>query len=151
MMTEGTDLASWLLARYAEAEQLARAATPGPWHTPGPDTVGQWQIYDAEWEVANATAYEHDEPYSGKPGARGPGYIDPDANAAHIVALDPSWRLADIARKRAIVAECVGDLKDREGGLQGEVGRSTWTILCWLAAEFAGEPGYRPWWGDEIG
>lgn len=65
---------------------LDQAATPGPWTTPGPDTVGQWVIYDDEWTIAEARAYSHNDPMSNRPGARGPGYIDPDANAAFIAA-----------------------------------------------------------------
>ena len=65
------------------------AATPGPWSTSGPDTIAQWGIYDSEWLVASAKAYDHDNAMSDKPGARGPGYINPDANA-ELIANAPS-------------------------------------------------------------
>jgi hypothetical protein len=71
-------------ARFNQIRDREAAATPGPWETPGPDTIGQWMISDGEWTVAEASAYSHNDPYSSKPDARGPGYIDSDANAAFI-------------------------------------------------------------------
>ena len=50
----------------------AESATAGPWTTSGPDTIGQWVIYDSEWAVAHAAAYDHNNVLSDRPGARGP-------------------------------------------------------------------------------
>ncbi len=81
------DLHSRLRSTITERLETARAATPGPWTTPGPDSVAPWMVYDADWCVATASAYDHDNPL-GRP--RGPAYIDPDANAAHIATNDPA-------------------------------------------------------------
>lgn len=93
---EIASLYAFCRARCDEARAIAKAANDGPWSTPGPDTVGQWQIYDGEWEIAHASAYDHNRPLSNKPDARGPGYIDPDANAAHIAHFNPERARAEL-------------------------------------------------------
>jgi hypothetical protein len=89
--------------RIAAIRARLEAATPGPWNTSGPDTVAQWMIYDGRWCVASATAYDHNMPLSNKPGARGPGYIDPDANAEFIAHApeDIAWLIGQLEGQRA--------------------------------------------------
>jgi uncharacterized protein DUF6221 len=91
----------WLVAQAQADLDAARAATPGPWTTPGPDSPGQWMIYDSQWCIASATAYDHDRPMSNAPSARGPGYIDADANAAHIATWNPARVIAECEAKLA--------------------------------------------------
>lgn len=73
------------VSELAELARLAAEATPGPWTTGGPDSIGQWQIFDDAWEVANATAYS---PKERRYGAKhsGPNAEEADANAAFIAA-----------------------------------------------------------------
>jgi hypothetical protein len=92
-----------------DLKALAQAATPGPWTTPGPDSPGQWMVYDYQWCIATATVYDHDEPLSNRPGATGPGYIEADANAAYIAAASPNVVLALLAIRDAaeVLTDCV--------------------------------------------
>jgi len=75
-----------LQAAADRIREVAAKATPGPWNTSGPDTIGQWGIYDSDWLVATVEAYDHNERLGT---ARGPAYIDADANAAHIAFWSP--------------------------------------------------------------
>lgn len=86
-----------------------------------------------------------------------------EAQTAHIVALDPSWRLADIGRKRKILAihrtepdddkrhwrmpvrACVGCGWDQyEEAAVEDI--NDCPVVRLLAEEFAGEPGYDESW-----
>lgn len=96
-----SDLHGRLLAAVNARLELAHKATPGPWSTSGPDTIAQWEIYDHQWSVASATAYDHNDPLSNKPGATGPAYINADANAAFIAANDPA----------TVIRHCERDLR----------------------------------------
>lgn len=42
-------------------EERAGKATPGPWRTPPPDSVGEWIVYDADWAIAETRAYSHND------------------------------------------------------------------------------------------
>ena len=96
-----THLTTADLDRIDAAAAAAQAGTAGRWRTSGPDTIAQWAIHDEEWEIANATAYSHDDALGA---SRGPGYIDPDAVAAHIATADPETVRALVAAARATVA-----------------------------------------------
>jgi hypothetical protein len=91
----------------AKLRETATKATSGPWTTSGADTVGQWSVYDAEWQVASARAYNHTRSIGGR---RGPGYIDPDANAAWIALASPL-----LAEPLAVVLEALAATIDEEG------------------------------------
>jgi Family of unknown function (DUF6221) len=93
-----TDVAAFLLARIADDEAAARAATPGPWH--GGDDQGRGVVNAdqpdpslnefPDWQarsICNESAF---------------GDIRPE-NAVHIARHDPARVLADCAAKRAIV------------------------------------------------
>lgn len=100
-MPDGSDtMIARLRAALDETERIARAATAGPWDTTGPDTIAQWGIYDRDWRVAEVVAYDHDNALGQ---SRGPGYIDPDANAAHIAHFNPDWVLRQVAAHRKIL------------------------------------------------
>lgn len=96
-----THLTTADLDRIDAAAAAAQAGTAGRWRTSGPDTIAQWAIHDEEWEVANATAYDHNDALGC---TRGPGYIDTDAVAAHIATADPTIVRALVAAARATVA-----------------------------------------------
>lgn len=99
------DLIPWLRTQLDTDERMALAAPAGPWTTPGPDTIGEWNIYDDHWVVAHAATYDHNDPMSNKPGARGPAYIDANATAAHIATNDPARVLRQVQAHRAILDE----------------------------------------------
>lgn len=94
-----TDLTSRITEALDQAERLARAATPGPWVTPGPDTIGQWMIYGEEWCVAEANVVEHGLPNLGPP----PDARQADANAAFIAANNPLAVLRSVAADRRVL------------------------------------------------
>lgn len=73
--------------------RIAEAATPGPWRNDG--QLDPHIVYDDDWSIAEATRYDHDQPLGA---SRGPGYIDPLANAAHIAAFNPATALRLLAR-----------------------------------------------------
>jgi hypothetical protein len=114
------DLPGWLSVQLDEAEQLARAGTPGPW------SVGR--------NGEDVHAYEQGltvcEGFDCGPWSK----VDPVFIAAH----DPVWRLRDIELKRAILAEHVVD--DFCLGVRGPC-----RTVRLLAEEFRSQPG----WSDE--
>jgi hypothetical protein len=153
---EVPDLAPWLQARYDGAEVAAKAATPGPW------CVGE------SGEVETVAQYGtpgYERPLRVTQDAEGITAAIDEADAVYVAALDPSWRLADIAAKRAILAEhppaegwnygtldgqvcgrCCGE--DSAGGRVGDGPYPCRTVRL-LAAEFCGEPGYLEAWRPE--
>lgn len=140
-----SDLVTWLAAQYDQAETEAKAATPGPWSFSGgeprtPTSEGGFTI-DAD-EVVDTPGLPWGSVHPGD--VVGTGYNVPSgvfrrADAIHIAAHSPAWRLADIARKRAILAACSEDIGYEEEGMANQ-------ILALLAAEFAGRPGYLDEW-----
>lgn len=139
------DLHSRLVSSLTARLDRARAATPGPWHTPGPDSVGQWVIYDDQWAVAEVRAYSHDDPMSNKPGARGPAYIDSDANAAYIAANAPDVEIRRVeatlrvVQRHAPCSDCNGDGGDYVHATMchacAEVGEYCGLVLALAAGE----------------
>lgn len=146
-MSDTEDLAAFIAARYDEAETLAKAAAgeQGPtWH---PVQV-----------LASELGYVVDE--AGEPVCANTTC----SLAAHIAAHDPAYRLADIALKRAILAEHgpwrpepaePGDaemIADIERRFPVPPRCRTCAASCpcvtvrLLGAEFAGHPGYRAGW-----
>ena len=76
----------------SELQKLSDEAPGGPWTYSGGDSVSGWTIYDTQWSLTHMTVYDHNNPLSNRPGATGPGYIDPDAVGAFIVALVNAFR-----------------------------------------------------------
>jgi hypothetical protein len=116
-----SDLVTFLRARLDEDEAAARLATPGPWHCGD----GGWIV-----PVARADIYASQQ------------------NAAHIARHGPARVLADVAAKRALIA----DLEDLEEMIHSDrgIGRFTFsgdtTGLRYLAAVYAGHPDYDEGW-----
>jgi hypothetical protein len=96
-----TELVEWLRACLDEDERVARAAMPGPWTTPGDDTVGEWMIYGAEWAVASAHVSEYHGDFPKLRG--GPTGDDANRNAEHIARHNPARVLAEVDAKRRLL------------------------------------------------
>lgn len=85
------DLSTWLVAQIAEDEQLATAATPGPWQgdVDGVDQVALSPDYIARYRCVN--------------------WVDGDTedilavNGEHIAAWDPARVLAECETKRRVI------------------------------------------------
>lgn len=146
-----SDLAKWLSEQYDQAERAAKAATPGPWSFSGdeprtPTAEGGFTI-DAD-SVVDTPGLPWGSVHPGD--VVGTGYNVPSgvfrrADAVHIAAHDPAWRLSDIAIKRQVV-----DLHGAAGHgcsmFWFDTGGEACLTLLLLAAEFAGRPGYRDEW-----
>lgn len=127
------DLAAFIAACYDEAEALAKAAggedpDDHRWHQTDPDWRPGWI------EAANGNVVVYDE---GSPDAE---------QAAFIADMDPKHRLADIALKRAILADAM-----RVFGATDDLGafRLAERTVRQLGTEFAAHPGYNPSWAPE--
>ncbi len=159
-----TDVAAWLAAQLDEDEQIALAATAGPWAAEGngsivgpagpqPKLAGHVVCSVGAWNVGFPTA----------------------ADAAHIVRHDPARVLRQVAAHRHILAEVMswthayndddywfscglavapGETEPGSGcGNDDHVGRCTcglvgrrMRLLAPLAAVYAGRDGYDPAW-----
>jgi hypothetical protein len=126
-------IAEFLLARFAELEAKARAATEGP------------------WTVAKTKKAECDELaiLSGGSEIVGAGYegggVWDRTDADHIVAWDPDAVLADIDSKRRIVALASRSIYAPEEEFSAEVALAE-DVLKLLAVRFAGHEDYRQEW-----
>jgi hypothetical protein len=102
------DLAAWLRTTLDRVEQQARAAAHGgAWRYCDGNSVGAWTLYDEHWAIADLRTYRHDKyDYSSRmPAARHPGYVDADANGAHIAFWDPARVLRLVEATRRILDE----------------------------------------------
>jgi hypothetical protein len=97
----------FLTARLDEDEAMALAAPGNQWVAYTEDSVAGASVYDEQWVLLYPMHYDHDEPLSNRPGATGPAYIERsrDGLARHVARHDPAHVLADIAAKRAIIAQ----------------------------------------------
>lgn len=129
----------WLSARLDAAEQAARDACE--------PSGGRWQVDGCGVETADDVDWQRVVYDEGRPTAE---------EARHIAALDPSWRLADVVRKRAILAEhrplvggsCrVCTTWDEADDWQARGYLWPCATVRLLAAEFAGQDGYDEAWG----
>ena len=134
-------ITEFLVARLDEREAAAKAAPGNAWVAHAEDDVAGASVYDEQWLLLNPTHYDHDEPYSSRPGARGPMYIERarDQLADHIARHDPAHVLADVAAKRAIVARA-------EAYLHGPRHLEAMAAVRHLAAIDADHPDYRQEW-----
>jgi hypothetical protein len=128
------DLTSFLLARIAEDEAAAAAATQGPWQ------------YDARYqEVAAGPVYVAQTEYDQDPRTTG----NSDNDGAHIARHDPTRVLHECETKRQIVNLAVpADLAGYMGG-DGSYDESLATmeaVLVRLALPYADHPDYRDEW-----
>lgn len=128
-------IVDFILARYGDIEQAARAASPGPW---SPDADGN--------DVLAA---------DGIPVAEGFALSGPQLRATvqHITFHDPAYVLDDIAAKRQIVdlhRECGTGLGHCDDGGHGidfdDLPGGGCATLLFLAAPFADHPDFDPSW-----
>lgn len=129
------ELMEWLRAQLDKDEQIARAASAGPWST-------RWNGQDhelvapsrthpiAEWTYAIATQ---------EPGASTQRTECDTADADHIARHDPVRVLREIYAKRRIL--------DRYAWLRehGDTGGAVW-VLPLLALPYVDREGYRKEW-----
>lgn len=96
-------LTEFLLARIAEDEAAARAASPSPWSYPGIESVAGGTLYDATRRIVDVV-YEHPADHDGTIIRH---LLEPeaDANGAHIARHDPARVLAECEAKRRIIDE----------------------------------------------
>lgn len=143
------DLVAFLRARLEEDEQIARAATPGPWAwTPEKDVWDQngptlirkgTDAPDAEL-VEVAAGWGHDAW----------GIYISDADQAHIAAHDPARVLREIEAKRRLVERYERALENRRAhpddlASAGALLALHGTVKV-LAMPYADHPDYRDEW-----
>lgn len=134
------DLTVFLAGRYDEAEALAKAATPGPWRATGQrdhfveQSAGDHLVAEMEGCTDHPDMGEHD--------------------SAYIASVDPAHRLADIALKRAILAEHASFRKE---SAKGDVGpglhaatRVLGDVVGLLGTEFSRHPAYKAEWAPTV-
>lgn len=131
-------LVEFILARIAEDEAVARAASPGGWTYGDVTSVAGGTLYDETRTIANIV-YEQPEDHDGTV-VRHLLTPEADANGRHIARHDPARVLAECEAKRRIVERChaVGALMPCEPLAQG--------VLRTLALPHADHPDYRPEW-----
>lgn len=117
-----TDLASFLLARIAEDEAVARAATPSPWV---PDSQG-WKDSDDDWIIV---APYHDLDVS-------------DEDAKHVTRWHPARVLAECEAKRRIVEQYVDAVNRGKWATCSALEK----VLPVLALPYADHPDYDEAW-----
>ena len=132
-----TGIVEFLNARYDELEAAAKAASPGRWRLIESmrNQLREWIIgVGSDWGVSTILAtYSLDA-------------------AVFVVGNSPEFVLADIASKRAIVADCekaVATARKLYG--DDESRYSPWSKIALrtlkrLAAPFSGHPDYTPSW-----
>jgi uncharacterized protein DUF6221 len=138
-------LAEFLLARIAEDEAAARAATEGHW-VPGVKRAGEpgrWRGIEAYSVLADRTEFyipDHDAVADS----------ESKADVEHISRWDPARVLAECEAKRRIVEGCIGIIEDRDGYFAmldvPEVPAIAESHLRLLALPYADRPDYREEW-----
>ncbi len=140
--TQTATLAEFLLARIAEDEDTARAATPGPWYWEKPSGV-DWSQGE-ESLMSRHQRDGHDVAVLCGWGYDSSGIDAQQADRNHIARHDPSRVLAECEAKRRIVDECtpwVSEPSDDYGAQT--VSEMT---LRFLALPYADHPDYRQEW-----
>jgi phytoene/squalene synthetase len=132
------DLVRFLLARIGEDEEVARAATPGPWFANGAMNENS-QVGTGMGVVGKA----RDFPGEDRRGDVVSVGVEDDGgawwpDAQHIARHDPARVLAECDAKRRIVAEADAG----HGGYPDGV----YFAVRALALPYADHPDYRPEW-----
>lgn len=111
------DLLAFLRARLDEDEQIARAATPGPWKK----AWGEVRLGEETWTRLDNQSKR-----------------DTAADAEHIVRFDPACVLVEVEAKRALL-----DDLDHGGG---DMAEARWLVIRHLASVYAHHLDYREEW-----
>lgn len=125
-------LTEFLLARIAEDEEAARAASPGGWSYPGIDSVAGGTLYDKTRRIVDVV-YENPHDNDGRI-VRRLLVPEADANGNHIARHDPARVLAECKAKRQLV-----------DGFDSWGSDAQWTLRT-LALPYADHPDYRDEW-----
>jgi len=138
-------ITEFLLARIAEDEAAAQAASTGPWVWVGEAAEDSAFLYAGDNEPVIAAYGNHTE-----------GYIEcSDADRSYIARHDPARVLAECKAKRAILERAIEihDMIDGEWGGGHEVSKEGWQddnpgteVVQALAAVYADHSEYRQEW-----
>lgn len=149
-----SDLTDFLLARIAEDEAVARAASPSPWQYGDVASVAGGSLYDKTRMIGDLH-YEHLGNHDGSI-VRHLLSDEADANGAHIARHDPARVLAECEAKRRIVEEHAlvridrPDLHPDACAACGchETYPTRWPCrtLRYIATAYADHPSYREEW-----
>ena len=149
-----TSLTDFLLARVAEDEAAARAASPGGWRFGDVESVAGGTLYDESRRIADI-AYEQATDHDGSI-VRHLLAPEADANGEHIARHDPARVLAECEAKRRIVERHTIDCYPGDEGDEyvcDHCRAQGWhpaDVLCPdlldLASVYADRPGYRAEW-----
>lgn len=168
-MTE--TIVDWLFRQIDLDEALAREATRDPLHPNHKTPEGaHWTWVEGEhWEPVKPDVTDPDfyasglcsterfpsEPIRGRHGVEHSMpthylYAEVDSSAvgaaAHIINWDPARVILACRAKRLVVRECLVELENREGGLQGNIGTACWYVLTGMALEYYERPGFQTDW-----
>jgi hypothetical protein len=137
-------LRAWLLDQLDDDERSARAAGSAAWRRGTYNIAAEWDDEEPAWLLDSDAVTEADEPHQtvvydeGRPDA---------AQTEHIARHNPAAVLADVAAKRAIVAEYLLWTDDDAGEMR-TIGyrEGLETALRHLAAGYSSRDGYRSEW-----
>jgi hypothetical protein len=127
-------ITEFLEARISEDEQVARAATAGPWTWEEDQPMDESFLYGLD-DIPVVVAY----------GMHTPGFLEcSDEDRTHIAAHDPARVLAECAAKRKAIQEMSWIHGDPwEYGAAADAATST---LHALAAVYSDHPDYQQEW-----
>lgn len=131
-------MVEFVLARVAEYEAAARAASPGGWHYGDVDSVAGGTLYDKSRTIASLI-YEQPGDHDGSIVRH---LLEPeaDANGAHIARHDPARVLAECEAKRRIVENHLRHSPGERG-----YGASRYAVAA-LARAHSDHPDYQARW-----
>lgn len=135
-------ITEFLLARIAEDEQAAQAASPGGWQFSGIASVAGGALYDETRRIVDVV-YEQPDDHDGSI-VRHLLSGEADANGAHIARHDPARVLAECEAKRRIVERFME--AGREGSPDYELGYGLLFAVHAVAAVYASHPDYEEAW-----
>ena len=146
------DLVQWLRAQLDEDEQIAQAATPGPWwHNPGKQWLGPeaFEKYDLR-QGEEFVGYGGPHPFTGAVASTGPASnMQGMKDAAHIARHDPARVLREVDAKRRLLAIHRPYVPEPDQSCLGCAGGIMFTscpVIPLLALPYADRPGYREDW-----
>lgn len=136
-------ITEFLLARVAEREALAHAASPGRWHYGSVESVAGGMLYDETRTIASVH-YEQPGEHSGRI-VRHLLEGEADANGRHIARHDPARVLAECEAKRQII-EWHDPAHDPCDAHDAEFKSIPCDTLKALAQPYADHPDFDPSW-----
>jgi hypothetical protein len=155
-------LTEFLLARVAEDEAIARAATPGPWYWEEPSTE-KWPMCDESLVSRDRDEKGYERRVLVGWGYDASGIEGSDEDRAHIAHHDPARVLAECTAKRQIIDihsspfDDIAEAAEQRGSAwewftddERTLTRPQYLVsrgaLRVLALPYAGHPDYRDEW-----